>query len=263
MLAYQKKKLSEKYARHILKLDPFLLNISGCIQQETRLKIGTHMLHCTPATFSFTNCQLLIFLASNEIEYFKKFEKNLISLSFAFGEAYFGNPVSFYLKGRFESLKEMREGIYVLDFKLTSLSDSYKEIFLYLSEISTIYDKLYNSVVTEEQLVGLSKVPFKNAKIVKDGALLGIGNLENIKLDSLDIKLAESNIILEQENIYILHIAFNNNMIKLVCEVKDSNDNIYNMSVKYNSEYIHILSRYMNMGQKTDTNDEVDELEEI
>ncbi len=261
VLEYQKKKLTEKHANYILKLEPFLLNIAGCNQQETRIKLGGHLLHCTPATFSLINCKLLLFLGEHEVEYFKKFEKTLTSLSFAFSDLYFEKSTSFYLKGKIEQFVKMREGIYEVDFALNTLSDAYKEIFLHLSEITTLHKKLYNSELSEIQLSGLKGVPIFSAKVIKDGKIICDGKLSKVRLDNLKLVIMTKHSQLQIGEEYRFHFNFNFNTIKLVGTIESHDGSVYSSKIKFNTEFVHILSKFMHSSTANSNNSE--KLEEI
>lgn len=263
MLEYQKSKLLEKYSKHILKLEPFLLRISGYNPEETRLKIDNYHLHCTPATFTMTSATLVLFLGKNEIGFFKKFEKKLVSLNLAFDSTYFGSAISFYIKGKMESLTMMRENVYTMEFTLNNVPDAYKEIFLYLSDISTLYKKLYSTKLNETQITGIKKLPIKKAQVFKDGVLICHGTVANISTKHIELDLRQNSIELEMDTIYKYTIIYNGRAINLSGKVVKSQPNQYISSLDFNIEYIHILSKYMNMAAKNQISDkqDVEELE--
>ncbi|OQY38336.1 MAG: hypothetical protein B6229_06170 [Spirochaetaceae bacterium 4572_7] len=265
MLEHQKNKLSERYAEHTLKLEPFLLGLSGYNPKETRLKIQKYMLHCAPATFSLESCQLLLFLGNNEVEFFKNYEKKLVSLTLSFDATYFDKPVSFFLKGKFESLKMMRENVYILNFSHTTSSDTYRELFLYLSEISTIYKKLFNSKLTDEQVSGLKKVPIYRVDISKDSQFICNGVLAHLSTKYLEIDLGQANATLDMNEIYNYTIVYNSKIIKLTGKVVKNQENKYISSLAYNIELVYILSKYMKMPQfnKSKNTEKLEELEEL
>lgn len=265
MLEYQKTKLSEKYADYILKLEPFLLKLSGYSAQDTKLKIDNYLLHCTPATFSLEKCQLLLSLGKNEVEYFKGFEQKLISLNLGFDSTYFGKPVSFYIKGRLENFDLVRDTIYMLNFSLNAISDTYKELFLYLSEMSNLYKKLYNTKLDNDQIEGLKKIPLNTIEISKDGIFICNAKLSHLSTRHLEIDLRQTNMSLEMEQNYNYVINYNNRPLKLSGKVVKSEDNQFISSIEYNIEYIHIISKYMNMLNKAENNQKSDteELEEL
>lgn len=265
MLDHQKKLLAEKYTDNILKLEPFLLRISGYNAQETRLKIDNYHLHCTPGTFSLTNCKLLLFLGAKEIGFFKEFEQKHISLKLAFDSTYFGKPVSFFLKGRLESLVTVRENVYTLDLVLTSTSDTYKELFLHLSEITTIYKKIYHTTLTPTQLAGIKKAPITFTQVIKNNQVFCYGRLHNISPRHFEISLEDQKIELTMSQKYKYSITYNNRQINVTGTVVKKENNSYISTIDFNMEYIHIITIYMNMLQNKDKtdNDSLEELEEL
>ncbi len=247
MLEYQRIKLNEKYADHVLKLEPFLLGICGYNPQESKLKIDTYQLHCTPATFTLKSCSLILFLGKNEIEFFKKFEKKLVSLNLVFDSTYFGSPVSFFIKGKMESIKMLRENVYTLDFTLNVVPDTYKELFLYLSEISTLCKKLYDAKLNETQILGIKKLPVEKVQVFKDGVLICHGKVANISTKHLELDLRQNAIDLEMNGVYKYTILYNGRSLNLLGKIVKSQPNQFISSLDFNLEYIHILSKYMNM----------------
>lgn len=265
MLEYRKTKLLQKYADHKLKIEPLLLKISGYNPQETRLKIENHLLHCSPVSFSMTSCTLLLFLGEKETRLFKEFEKKLVSLNLAYDATYFGSAVSFFIKGKMESLTMMRENIYTLEFTLNSVPETYKELFLYLCDISTLYKKLYNTKLTETQITGIKKLPVDKAQIFKDGVLICHGKVANISPRHIELDLRLNNQELTMNQNYKYTILYNGNAINLSGKIVKSQPNQYISSLDFNIELIHILSKYMNMVTRTvdsvvQDNEELEEL---
>lgn len=255
----------EKHSKNILKLEPFLLRISGYNPEETRLKIDNYLLHCTPATFTLKSCTLLLFLGKNEIDFFKKFEKKMVSLNLAFDSTYFGSSVSFFIKGRMESLTMLRENVYNLEFTLNVVPDTYKEIFLYLSNISFIYKKLFISKLNESQLSGIKKLPVDKVQIFKDGVLICHGKVCNLSPKHIELDLRQNAIDLEMDGIYKYIMLYNGRAINLIGKIVKSQPNQFISSLDFNLEYIHILSKYMDVVTKSQTSvvGESEELEEL
>ncbi|MGL1891043.1 MAG: hypothetical protein OCD02_05415 [Spirochaetaceae bacterium] len=265
MLEYQKSKLSELYANHTLKLEPFLLRISGYNAQETRLKIDTHLLHCTPGTFSLKECKFLLFLNPSEVEYFKAFEQKTIALNLAFDETYFDKPVAFFLKGKFESLKTMRENVYIIDFTLINMSDAYKEIFLYLCQISAIYKKIFDNKLSDDQIEGIRKAPIFSTEILKSNKLICYGKLADLSVSGFKIIVFQPNTEIEVNTKYQFVIRFNNRPIKLSGEIVEIDAKKYTVKLDFNIEFVHILSKYMNIVKKGNRveSESVEEVEEL
>lgn len=265
MLDNQKKILSEKYADTILKLEPFLLRFSGYNPQDTRLQVENYKLHCTPGTFSLTGCKLLLCLSPKEVGIFQGTENKLIALKLGFDSTYFGKPVSFFLKGRLESLIAVRENVYTLDLVLTSTSDTYKELFLHLSEIAGIYNKVYHTTLTQEQLTGIKEVPLTHTQIIKGNQNICYGKLNHISPRHFEVVIEQPGIelILDQKYKYI--IIYNNRPINLIGTVVKNEGNTYITTIEFNMEYIHIMTIYMNRYQKQEDspNDTEDSLEEL
>lgn len=265
MLANQKVKLLEKYSNTKLKVDTFLLNIIGYNPQESRLKIDNFMLHCSPATFSLTSCSLILFLGKNEIDHFKKFEKKLVSLNLSFDSTYFGSDISFFLKGRMDSIDPMRETVYIMEFSLSNVPEYYKEIFLYLSDISSIYKKIYDTKLTESQISGIKRLPIDKVQIFKDGVLICHGKVANISTRHIEMDLRHNNVELKMDDVYKYTILYCGKAINLSGKIVKSKPFQYISSLDFNLEYIHILSRYMNMTHSAveKATGEVEELEEL
>lgn len=265
MLEYQKKKLSDIFANYTLKLEPFLLKMAGYNAQETRLKIDTHLLHCTPGTFSLKGCKFILFLSKPEAEFFNKFENKTISLNLAFDEQYFEKPVSFFLKGKFESLKMMRENVYIIDFSLINMSDTYQEIFLHLCQISTIYRKIYDNKLTESQIEGIKNAPIFSTEIAKANKLICYGKLSNVSTTGFQIMVFQPNANIEVNSKYQFTIRFNNRPVKLLGEITEINGKTFTAKLDFNLEYIHIMSKYMNMTKKSHATEteKVEELESL
>jgi len=262
VLELQKIKLLEKYKNYVLKLEPFLLSLSGYNPQETRLKIDTFYLHCTPATFSMTKCSLLLYLGEKEGALFSKYTNKLISLNMAFDETYFGRPVSFYLKGKLDNIKKIRDNVYSLDFTLTTISETYKELFLFLSEIASIHKKLYMNKLNQSQIDGLHRVPIRRTEVSSEGKFIGFAMINNLSTRHLELQLEQGR--LESNNRYKYSITFNNRELKLSGKIVKTLENQYISSLDFNLEYVHILSRYMNMYNSPSTSGhDTEELEEL
>jgi len=263
VLEYQKVKLLEQYARHILKLDTFLLKVVGYNPEESRLKIDDYLLHCSPAAISLQSCSLVLFLGKNEIDFFKKFEKKLVSLNLAFDSTYFGSPVSFYIKGRMESINVMRENVYMLDFTLTNIPETYKEIFLYLSNISSLYKKLYNTKLTENQKISINKIPIDKVQIFKDGVLVCHGRIASLSNRHIELDLRHNQVNLEMDKTYKYTILYYGRGINLTGKIVKSLPYQFISSLDFNLEYIHIISKYMNISNQIPESEFSEELEEL
>lgn len=265
MLEHQKKTLEAKYSDYILKLEPYLLRVSGYNPQETRLKINGYLLHCTPGTFSLTGCKLILSLRSQEIKFFKEYEKKIISLKLSFDSPYFGKSVSFFIKGRMDSLIEVRENVYTLYMVFVSTSDTYKELFLHLSEISSIYKKIYHTKLTEDQINGIKMTPITYAQIIKNGQVFCYGKLISISPRHFEISLDQQNCELTWNEKYKYTITYNNRTINLTGTIVKKDNNNYISTIDFNMEYIHIITIYMNMsqGKNTGNNQDTEELEEL
>lgn len=261
MLEYQKKKLLEKHINNIVKLEPFLLSISGYNPEETRLKIGNYHLHCTPGTFSLNNCKLLIFLGKKEFDYFNEYEKSIISLNLCFDATYFGNTISFYIQGKLNNLTNIRENVYSVDLEFTSISEYYKEIFLYLCELTTIYRKIYDTKLTPEQLKLITKVPMKVIDIQVANMRIR-ANLDSISPRHLKISLADSNMSLTEQQKYNYSVFYANREIHLTGTIVKADSGNYISALDYNIEFVHIISKYMHIQQKEQI-DQAEELEEL
>lgn len=261
MLEYQKKKLLDKHVNNILKLEPFLLNISGYNPEDTRLKIGSYHLHCTPGTFAINSCKLLIFLGSKEYAYFNEYQNTIISLNLCFDATYFGQTVSFYIQGKLNNLTNIRENVYTVDLEFTSISEYYKEIFLYLCELSTIYKKIYHTKLTPEQLALIKNVPMNIIDIELDNMRIR-ANLQSISPRHLEIVLMDSNISLTKDQKYRYSVFYNNREIKLTGMIMKGEDGKYISALDYNIEFVHIISKYMHIQQKEQI-DQAEVLEEL
>lgn len=265
MLDNQKKLLSEKYSDSILKLEPFLLRFSGYNPQDTRLQIDDYKLHCTPGTFSLTDCKLLLCLSPKETGIFQGTENKLIALKLSFDSTYFGKPVSFFLKGRLESLLIVRENIFTINLILSTTSDTYKELFLHLSEISSIYKKVYHTTLTPHQLAGIAQAPLTYCQIIQEEQLITYVKLNNISPRHLEFVLEqpEARINIDQKYKYI--IMYCGRPINLIGTVVKQEGNNFITTIEFNMEYIHIITTYMNRFHQPDDSPTVSEdgLEEL
>ncbi len=260
MLEYQKIKLLEKHARNKLKLEPFLLRLVGYNPEETRLKIDKFLLHCTPATITLTSCKLLVFLGKEEIEHFKQFEKTIVTLTLAFDYTYFSSPLSFFIKGKMDSFEELRENIYSLEFNLNSVPEAYKQLFLYLSEITTIYRKIYDTKITKEQQENIKRFPVNEAFIYKEGELLYNARVNYLSARHIELNLLNNK--LEMGETYRYTIVFNGSQINLSGKPVKNKENLYISSLDFSLEYIHVLSKFMKLNTD-ENNTDTEELEEI
>lgn len=260
MLEYQRLKLFEQFGKDILKLDTFLLKLVGYNPQESRLKIGDYLLHCSPATFRINGCSLVLFLGKSEVEHFKEYEKKLISFGISFDGTYFGSSVSFYIKGRMVSLNMMRENVYLLDFSINNPPNSYIEVFLYLSNINSIYKKLYSTKLTAEQSSGIQRFPVYKAQIFKDGVLICHGTIASLSLRHIEFDLRSIDVEMEMDKEYKYIILYNGRGINLIGKVVKALPNQYISSIDFNLEFIHIMSKYLGVTQEEE---EVEDLEEL
>ena len=253
MLDQQKRLLKEKYSDYILKLEPFLLRISGYNPQDTNIQIGNNRLFCTPGTFSLTDCKVLLFLTPKEVGLFKGLEKKLISLNLAFDSTYFGKPISFFLKGKIESLITIRENVYTLDLSLNSTSDTYKELFLHLAEVTSLYKKVYHTKLTPLQEAGIKQAPLTYCQIVKNKQIISYVKLNNISPRHLEFTLKNQETTIDVEQKYNYIMTYNGRPINLTGTiVKKEGDNFIS-TIELNMEYIHIITIYMNMYQKQES----------
>ncbi|MBN2617783.1 MAG: hypothetical protein JXR64_05660 [Spirochaetales bacterium] len=262
MLEYQIKKLEEKHKQSILKLEPFLLRISGYNPQESRLKVGNYFLHCTPGSFSLKTCNLLLVLGKQEIKYFNQFEDKIVALNLAFDSTYFGRQVSFYLKGKFSKLTNIRDSIYSVNLDLSSISDFYRELFLYLSEVSSIYKKLHSSSKESGYITSEKKIPITFIEISYPNKSILNAAIKGISPGFLEISKGSNNLNLEKDKVYSFKIYYNMQKIKLAGKVEEENDATYIISIDFNMEFIHILSKYMKIAQKQQI-DQSEDLEEL
>lgn len=245
MLEYQKEKLTKKYNNYILKVDPYILRLSGYNPHETLLKIDNYFLHCIPATLSLSSCTLLLSLAKNEIDFFNDFKGSIISLNFSFDPTYFGKSMSFYLKGRFQDLKKMKPGVYILIFSLVAIPDSYKELFFYLSDVVTLYQKLYDSNPVIDSKKPLIPTPFRSVQIYSNGEQICSDNLKSINVNSLKIKKTQQNI--ESGKPLSFRVIYNNRVLKLSGKLNETTETEHIFSINFNTEFVYILSRLMNI----------------
>ena len=193
--------------------------------------------------------------------FLKNSKKKLVSLNLAFDSTYFGSNISFFIKGRMETISMMKDNVYLLDFTIQNVPDTYKEIFLYLSNMSSLYKKLYNTKLTKEQESNLKKLPVTKAQIFKDGVLVCHGTVANISTRHLELDLRNNKEELEIDGNYKYIILYYGKAINLSGKIVKSIPNQYISSLDFNLEFIHILSKYMNMGGTNNSDDE--ELEEI
>lgn len=249
VLEYQKERLTKKYSSYILKVDPYILRLSGYNPHETLLKIDEYYLHCIPATLSLTKCTLLISLAENEIDFFNEFKGSLISLNFSFDPTYFGRSMSFFLKGRFQDLKKMKPGVFILIFSIVAIPDSYKELFFYLSDVVNLYQKLYESNPKINSSKPLVPSPFRSVQIYSNGKQICSQKLEGITINTFKIKKTLQSF---EENAPLhFRVIYNNRVIKLSGKLKESSETEQVFSLNFNTEFVYILSRLMNIDNMT------------
>lgn len=264
MLEYQREKFEKKFEDYILKIDPYILRISGYNPQETLLKIGDYLLHCIPATFSLSSCNLLLSLGEKEIEFFQKYKESLISLNFSFDPAYFNKSTSFFLKGKFENLKKVRPGVYTMLFSFTATPNSYKELFFHLSNVVTIHEKFYITDPIEANDVKLVPTPFNRVKIIYKGNI--IKDDELLTISAKNFKIKSSPELLDIEEIALLHfrVLCNTRELKLVGKKSEQTMDYCTFSLNFNTEYIHTLSRLYRLLRTRETKDhDNEELEEL
>lgn len=262
MLEYQKERFAKRFANYTLKIDPYVLRISGYNPQETYIKMGDYSLHCIPATFSLSNCTLLISLGEKEVDFFDDFKKTLITLNFTFDPAYFSKTTTFYLRGKFNALTRIKNGVYTLIFNFSNISNSYKEIFFYLSDVVFLHNKFYETDPTKSEDIVLTPKPFKDIEIYKGGKKLCLGVLKDINSRSFVIKKSPEIETLNKSDLLRYKISFNGQAIRLSGRLMKTDTNSSTFSLNYNTEYIHTLTRLVKViKNRNDENGE--KLEEL
>lgn len=252
MLEYQKEKLTKKYSNYTLKVDPYILRLSGYNPHETLLKIDEYYLHCIPATLSLTKCTLLISLGDNEVDFFNELKGSLISLNFSFDPTYFGRSMSFYLKGRFQDLKKMKPGVYILIFSIVAIPDSYKELFFYLSDVVTLYQKLYESNPKMDEKKSIIPNPFRSVQVYSNGKQVCSEGLKSISINSLKINKSQND--LKEGTPLHFRVIYNNRVLKLSGKLKESSNNELIFTLNFNTEFVYILSRLMKINTLSEDN---------
>lgn len=245
MLPYKKKKLLEKFQGYYLKADKFLFQSAGYLPHETLVKIHTHKLFCSVAGLSLDKCLILLTLSPKEYDSFKKYENRPASIKFSYSDVFFKEPLSFYIRGHLGTFIKQKEEVYTIEMKYESITESYKDIFLFLTTLNSKYQLIYDSDSKVNKEKCITPKTFHIGAIYKKGILQCDGFIEDISPKFVTLKISKCKNVVKEDEVVELTTVFYNRHIKLPGKIANYTDGICQLNLNYKTDFIYILTKFI------------------
>lgn len=245
MLPYKKKKLLEKFQDYYLKADKFIFQSAGYLPHESVIKVHTHTLFCSVAGLSLNRCLILLTLSPKEFEFFQKYEHSPASIKFSYSDVYFKEPFSFFVRGNLGSFTQQKDEVYTVEVIYESVTESYKDIFLFMSALYSKYHNIYNDDLKINKEKCITSKTFNIGAIYKNGVLLCDGLIEDISPKSAKLKVTKCKNIAQDSDIVELTTVFYNRHLKLPGKISKYSDGYCQLELNYKTDFIYILSKFI------------------
>jgi hypothetical protein len=89
----------QKYAKALIRFNPYAVKKTGLLQSQTLLKLEDYMLICAPYELGMQRVALLVILSRDEVSFFQRFLNQLSSLNLAFQRPTNKNPINLFVRG--------------------------------------------------------------------------------------------------------------------------------------------------------------------
>ncbi len=187
--------LCEKYKSKNLVLDNYTIKKIGIIGNQTVLKINEFHLYCIPQNLNLNNCNILIILDKNEIDFFSKFFQKTHSIHFVFQNAMYKKQIPLFLRSKVKGIKVMNPETNhcLISLEFTVIPRDFKEILINVFKRNEALEQLFSNEQFRNRI--LKRKELHIAKIDDNIHLRTEEGIEPIKMIVIELSICTLKII--------------------------------------------------------------------